>query len=93
MSKKWQLKAELSALRGQLQALFENSPDLMFFIDTEGHVTEFDTAAGPILRYTKDQLQEMQYVDLFVEGERAGVQERFVQGAAPPRAARRWRRS
>lgn len=79
MSKKWQLKAELSALRGQLQALFENSPDLMFFIDTEGHVTEFDTAAGPILRYTKDQLQEMQYVDLFVEGERAGVQERFAQ--------------
>ena len=78
MRKRKQLKAELAQLRGRLEALFEYSPDLNYFIDTTGRVFEISSAAGPVLRYTKEQLSELTYIDLVLEEDREAVEDRFV---------------
>ena len=79
MRKKKQLQAELAQLRGRLEALFEHSPDLNYFIDATGQVFEITSAVGPILRYTAEQLQHMTYLDLVYQGDRELVEQRFAQ--------------
>ncbi|MGK0716153.1 putative bifunctional diguanylate cyclase/phosphodiesterase [Leucobacter sp. W1153] len=78
MVKKKQLEVELAYLRGRFEALFAHSPDLNYFIDTSGQVFEISSAAGPILRFTAEQLQQMSYLDLVYEQDRELVEQRFA---------------
>ena len=79
MSTKRELEAELAHLRDRVTALFQHSPDLIYVLDRDGKIFEINSAAGPMLRYSPEQLTELTYADLFVPEERAAVAERFLR--------------
>ncbi len=79
MTSKRELETELAHLRDRVTSLFKYSPDLIYVVDREGKLFEINSAAGPMLRYSPEQLQELSYADLFVPDERDGVMQRFAR--------------
>jgi PAS domain S-box-containing protein len=54
----------------QYKALFELASDAIFVADIDGRVTEANHAACKLLRYTRDELLQLNYADIVDETER-----------------------
>ncbi len=54
----------------QYKALFELASDAIFVADIDGSVTEANHAACKLLGYTRDQLLQLNYADIFAPSER-----------------------
>ncbi len=66
-------------IRSRIESLFDYSPDILYFLDPDGRISEISAIAEKKLGFSLPQLRTMNYVELVCEADRAATVERFAR--------------
>ena len=73
------VNTELAISRAKIKSYLENAPDFVFVIDREGKFIEVNRADYKITGYTRDELLQMSFIDIFTEGSISLGKEQFAK--------------